>query len=121
MNLKEAINEINQLNRDIREKLEKIKKFEDQYGKIILSGMLEEKKTLSDKIVEINKIDGVCKGWLKKSDSPYMNPELFKLLLFEDVKEALKEFIKEVCHPAFVNDEEIFNQKAKEIFGDDLV
>lgn len=119
MNLGEAIKEINQLNKSIREKLESIKKFEKQYGKIILSGMLEEKKTLSDKEVIFKaEVNGdhieISFGGEEGSHiyKKYVGSHLYKQ---KDVKEALKELQKQV-HLSLHDYGTI-----KEIFGKDLI
>ena len=102
MNLGEAIKEINQLNKSIREKLESIEKFEKQYGKIILGDMLEEKKTLSDKITVVEAF-----------------PSGIEIVPKKDVKEALKEFLD--CLTQGKAEFSKVRMKAKEIFGEELI
>lgn len=63
--------------------------------------VVEDKRTLSD-----------------KSFTAYTKPDTTKMYTKKDVKAALKEFIDEIC-PKF--DKWAISEKAKEIFGDELV
>ncbi len=80
-------------------------------GCIVIDGIInniaiEDKKTLSDKIFK----EGIA------------NREDYEpALKVKDVKESLKEFIEELTYPSSRAHPKIIQQKAKEIFGEELI
>ncbi len=94
------IEELKKIDSSIKDSVIKIQEFEKKYGKINISKLIEEKKTLSDKHT-----CHISEGYKE-----------------EDVKDKLKEFIEKV-DAKNVNGIGIQSLQsiAKEIFGDKLI